>query len=148
MTEQDLLKKLFNLMEKRVGSISKDSYVKSLLVQGKVKINEKVLEEALELLEATNDVSVDKNKKIIHETADLWFHTMVLLLNEGIHIDDVLEELNNRLGISGHKEKSSRRFPVHGGGLISGKMNANSFFLGDPIRFIFSSIKLTNLLSS
>ena len=58
MTEQDLLKKLFNLMEKRVGSISKDSYVKSLLVQGKVKINEKVLEEALELLEATNDVSV------------------------------------------------------------------------------------------
>ena len=109
MTEQDLLKKLFNLMEKRVGSISKDSYVKSLLDQGKVKINEKVLEEALELLEATNDVSVDKNKKIIHETVDLWFHTMVLLLNEGIHIDDVLEELNNRLGISGHKEKSSRK---------------------------------------
>ena len=64
MTEQDLLKKLFNLMEKRVSSTSKDSYVKSLLDQGKVKINEKVLEEALELLEATNDVSVDKNKKI------------------------------------------------------------------------------------
>ena len=82
MTEQDLLKKLFNLMEKRVGSISKDSYVKSLLDQGKLKINEKVLEEALELLEATNDVSVDKNKKIIHETADLWFHTMVLLLKK------------------------------------------------------------------
>ena len=66
MTEQDLLKKLFNLMEKRVGSISKDSYVKSLLDQGKVKINEKVLEEALELLEATNYVTDDKNKKIIH----------------------------------------------------------------------------------
>ena len=64
MTEQDLLKKLFNLMEKRVGSVSKESYVKSLLDQGKVKINEKVLEEALELLEATNDVSVDKNKKL------------------------------------------------------------------------------------
>lgn len=79
MTEQDLLKKLFNLMEKRVSSTSKDSYVKSLLDQGKVKINEKVLEEALELLEATNDVSVDKNKKIIHEAADLWFHTMILL---------------------------------------------------------------------
>ena len=109
MTEQDLLKKLFNLVEKRVGSTSKDSYVKSLLDHGKVKINEKILEEALELLEATNDGSVDKNKKIIHETADLWFHTMVLLLNEGIHIDDVLEELNNRLGISGHKEKSSRK---------------------------------------
>ena len=42
MTEQDLLKKLFNIMEKRVGSTSKDSYVKSLLDQGKVKINEKV----------------------------------------------------------------------------------------------------------
>ena len=41
MTEQDLLKKLFNLMEKRVSSTSKDSYVKSLLDQGKVKINEK-----------------------------------------------------------------------------------------------------------
>ena len=47
MTEQDLLKKLFNLMEKRVSSTSKDSYVKSLLDQGKVKINEKVLEEAV-----------------------------------------------------------------------------------------------------
>ena len=55
MAEQDLLKKLFNLMEKRVGSISKDSYVKSLLDQGKVKINEKVLEESLELLEAVSN---------------------------------------------------------------------------------------------
>ena len=42
MAKQDLLKKLFNLMQKRVGSISKDSYVKSLLDQGKIKINEKV----------------------------------------------------------------------------------------------------------
>ena len=108
MTEQDLLKKLFNLMEKRVGSISKDSYVKSLLDQGKVKINEKILEEALELLEAANDVSVDKNKKIIHETADLWFHTLVSLSLNELSSSDILKELERRFGLSGIDEKKLR----------------------------------------
>ena len=106
--QEDFLKKLFQLIEERKESTSEDSYVKSLLDQGILGINEKVLEESLELLEAASDLSDDKKQKVIHETADLWFHTMILLSNEGIKIEQVLEELESRFGISGHLEKASR----------------------------------------
>ena len=105
---ENFLKILFNLIEQRKQSNSNDSYVKSLLEQGNLKINEKVLEESLELLEATQDQSEDKREKVIHETADLWFHTMILLSNEEIRIEEVLEELEARFGTSGHEEKASR----------------------------------------
>ena len=106
--KEDFLQKLFDLIEERKNSNSKDSYVKSLLENGSAKINEKILEEALELLEATSDISKDKKQKVIHETADLWFHTMVLLSNEEVKIEQVLTELNLRFGTSGHTEKASR----------------------------------------
>ena len=106
--QEDFLKKLFQLIEERNESTSEDSYVKSLLDQGILGINEKVLEESLELLEAASDLSDDKKQKVIHETADLWFHTMILLSNEGIKIEQVLEELESRFGTSGHLEKASR----------------------------------------
>lgn len=106
--QEDFLKKLFQLIEERKESTSEDSYVKSLLDQGILGINEKVLEESLELLEAASDLSDDKKQKVIHETADLWFHTMILLSNEGIKIEQVLEELESRFGTSGHLEKASR----------------------------------------
>ena len=106
--KEDFLRKLFNIIEERKNSISEDSYVKSLYDQGAIKINEKILEETLELLEATSDLSDKKKEKVIHETADLWFHTMILLSNEGIKIEQVLEELESRFGISGHLEKASR----------------------------------------
>ena len=106
--QEDFLKKLFQLIEERKESTSEDSYVKSLLDEGISGINEKVLEESLELLEAASDLSDDKKQKVIHETADLWFHTMILLSNEGIKIEQVLEELESRFGTSGHLEKASR----------------------------------------
>ena len=49
-----------------------------------------------------------KKEKVIHEIADLWFHTMVLLENEGLELEDVLSELESRFGTSGHEEKSLR----------------------------------------
>jgi|TARA_B110000438_G_scaffold303630_1_gene366088 phosphoribosyl-ATP pyrophosphohydrolase len=108
---ENFLQTLFNLIEQRKQSNSNDSYVKSLLEQGNIKINEKVLEESLELLEATQDQSEGKREKVIHETADLWFHTMILLSNEEIKIEEVLEELKARFGTSGHVEKASRVKP-------------------------------------
>ena len=101
---ENFLQTLFNLIEQRKQSNSNDSYVKSLLEQGNIKINEKVLEESLELLEATQDQSEGKREKVIHETADLWFHTMILLSNGEIKIEEVLEELKTRFGTSGHVE--------------------------------------------
>ena len=105
---EDFLQKLFNLIEDRKNSNSNESYVKYLFNEGSTKINEKVLEEALELLESASDTSEDKKQKVIHETADLWFHTMVLLENEGLELEDILSELETRFGTSGHEEKSSR----------------------------------------
>ena len=107
MTE-DFLQKLFNLIEGRKNSDSNESYVKYLFYEGSAKINEKVLEEALELLEATSDISEDKKQKVIHETADLWFHTMILLSNEEVRVEQVIEELESRFGTSGLMEKASR----------------------------------------
>ena len=49
----------------------------------------------------------DKDK-LVYEVADLWFHTLVLLANEGLKPDDVLQELGRRFGISGLDEKASR----------------------------------------
>ena len=106
--KEEFLQKLQNLIEERKNATIEDSYVKSLLDAGVTKINEKVLEESLELLEATLDESEEKREKVIHETADLWFHTMVLLSNEGIGIKEVIKELESRFGKSGHLEKASR----------------------------------------
>ena len=48
-------------------------------------------------------------EKIVYEVADLWFHTMVLLAEQGLHPDAVLEELQRRVGTSGLVEKASRK---------------------------------------
>ena len=106
--EKEILFRLANLIKKRRLSNRKNSYVKSLLEDGTKKINEKIFEESLELIEAASEVTEAKKKKVIHETADLWFHTMVLLENEGLELEEVLSELESRLGTSGHEEKSSR----------------------------------------
>jgi len=82
-------------------------YVLNLNISTK-KINEKIFEEALELIEASLEDNEAKKKKVIHEMADLWFHTMVLLENEGLELEDILSELETRFGTSGHEEKSSR----------------------------------------
>ena len=105
---KEILFELADLIKKRRLSNRKDSYVKSLLEDGTKKINEKIFEEALELIEASLEDNEAKKKKVIHEMADLWFHTMVLLENEGLELEDILSELETRFGTSGHEEKSSR----------------------------------------
>ena len=108
MRKRDIQIELFDIIESRKTSTSQDSYVKSLMEDGTVKINEKVLEEALELLEATSEEHQKKKEKLIHETADLWFHVMVLLSNQDIQLDEIVKELQSRFGTSGHIEKASR----------------------------------------
>ena len=106
---KEILFKLADLIKNRRLSNREDSYVKSLLEDGTKKINEKIFEEALELIEASLEDNDAKKKKVIHEMADLWFHTMVLLENEGVEVEDILSELETRFGTSGHEEKSSRQ---------------------------------------
>jgi len=102
----DTLKELTRILESRKGADPESSYVASLYAKGLDKILEKVGEESIETIIAAKNGDRDK---IIYETADLWFHSMVMLAELGLSSDDVLDELARRFGVSGHDEKASRK---------------------------------------
>ena len=105
----DIITKLTKVLEERKKADTNMSYVKELYKNGTDKILKKIEEETLELINATREVGSDREKRMIEETADLWFHTMVLLANENIDSRKILKELEHRFGISGIVEKSSRK---------------------------------------
>ena len=92
------------LIDRKKADPSK-SYVASLHARGRSGILEKIEEESWELLEAATG---GEAHRVIHETADLWFHSLVLLSHLNIHPAEVLSELERRFGTSGHEEKASR----------------------------------------
>ena len=101
----DTLQKLTKILQSRKAEDPKKSYVASLYAKGMDKILQKVGEEATEVIIAAKD---NDKEQIIHETADLWFHTLVMLVQAGLGADDIVKELERRLGTSGHDEKASR----------------------------------------
>ena len=108
----DILRELASVLEQRKSASAESSYVASLHEQGLSKILQKVEEEALETIEAANECDTGNGEgrnAVIHETADLWFHTMVMLSHLELDPDQVLEELENRFNISGLQEKASRQ---------------------------------------
>ena len=106
--KKDIILEIAAILEKRKRSSANSSYTKSLFDKGLKEILSKVSEESEELIEAAVSQEENKKKKLIHETADLWFHTMVLLSHEGINAEEVLDELETRFGVSGLDEKASR----------------------------------------
>ena len=105
----DILAELTEVLETRKGGDPETSYVASLHQQGLNKILEKVGEECTETLLAAKDAAASGNcEELINETADLWFHSLVMLSHLGENADSVLEELGRRFGLSGLEEKSSR----------------------------------------
>ena len=83
---KNIVERLSALLKERKNADPSSSYVASLYAKGNKKIIEKITEEADELIaEITEDL--EKNK-VIHEAADLWFHVMVLLTNNGIDLVD------------------------------------------------------------
>ena len=106
--KKDIILEIAAILEKRKESAADSSYTKSLFDRGLGEILLKVSEESDELIEAAESKEKNKKKKLIHETADLWFHTMVLLSYEGISAEEVLNELEKRFGTSGLDEKASR----------------------------------------
>jgi len=107
--KKNIILEISAILEKRKDSLADYSYTKSLFDKGLVEILSKVSEESNELLEAAESNDENKKKKLIHETADLWFHTMVLLSYEGINAEEVLNELEKRFNTSGLDEKASRK---------------------------------------
>ncbi|MGA0937214.1 MAG: phosphoribosyl-ATP diphosphatase [Sedimenticolaceae bacterium] len=102
----DVLDRLAAVLEERKSAEAGSSYVASLYAKGLDAILKKIGEEATETVMAAKDGAKDK---IVYETADLWFHSMVLLAQQGLSPQDVLEELDRRFGLSGHDEKASRK---------------------------------------
>lgn len=101
----DVLTKLAQELESRKNADARSSYVASLYAKGLDSILKKIGEEATETVIAAKG---GDHKALIHEVADLWFHTLVLLAQQGLSPDDVLQELARRFGTSGHAEKASR----------------------------------------
>jgi phosphoribosyl-ATP pyrophosphohydrolase len=102
----DILERLTDTLEARKGADPESSYVAGLYAKGLDAILKKVGEEATETVMAAKD---GQNEKIICEVADLWFHTLILLASRGLSVQDVLNELARREGISGNEEKASRK---------------------------------------
>jgi phosphoribosyl-ATP pyrophosphohydrolase len=102
----DVLQQLAQVLEDRKQAAADSSYVAGLYAKGLDAILKKIGEEATETVMAAKDGEAEK---IIYETADLWFHSMVLLAQQGLHPDDVLNELQRRFGLSGLKEKAARK---------------------------------------
>jgi phosphoribosyl-ATP pyrophosphohydrolase len=102
----DVLQRLAEVLEARKQADPADSYVAALYAKGLDAILKKIGEEATETVLAAKDGAADK---IIYETADLWFHTLVLLAQQGLRPEQVLDELARRFGVSGVEEKASRK---------------------------------------
>ena len=102
----DILDHLAETLEARKSADPQTSYVARLYAKGTDSILKKVGEEAVETILAAKS---GNRTDIIYETADLWFHTLVMLSNAGLHPNDVLEELSRREGLSGLKEKAARK---------------------------------------
>lgn len=106
-----VLNELATVLAERKKADPESSYVASLHKKGLNKILEKIGEECTETILAAKDAEgADEAKKqdLVYETADLWFHSMVMLSHLDLHPDDILSELKRRFNLSGLEEKSSR----------------------------------------
>ena len=102
----DTLEKLAEVLEARKTASPGSSYVAGLYAAGLDAMLEKVGEEAAEVIAAAGQ---EDPRALVHETADLWFHCLVVLAARGLHPRQVLEELERRFGVSGLEEKSGRK---------------------------------------
>ena len=100
-----ILKKLTETLEARKKDDPSKSYTASLYRDGLEAILKKVNEEAFETIIAARQ---GDNKELVHEVADLWFHTLVLMAHKNLSVEDILNELSRREGTSGIEEKESR----------------------------------------
>ena len=101
----DILERLAEVLESRKGGNPEDSYVSRLYSRGEDAILKKIGEEATETVMAAKD---GDRLRIVGETADLWFHCLIMLAQYGLRPSDVLAELRRREGISGIDEKAAR----------------------------------------
>lgn len=103
----DVLQQLARVLEARRDADPETSYVAGLYARGTEAILRKVGEEATEVVIA--GLAGEGDEALVHEVADLWFHTLVLMVHRGLEPERVLAELARRMGQSGIEEKAARR---------------------------------------
>ena len=106
MKQNDILDRIAAAIDERKKGDPKKSYVASLFAKGDDAMLKKIGEEATETVMAAKDGVRDR---IVAETADLWFHSLILLSHYGLRPEDVLAELQRRAGTSGLEEKALRK---------------------------------------
>jgi phosphoribosyl-ATP pyrophosphohydrolase len=102
----ETLERIAAVINARKGGDAAKSYVARLLAEGEDEVLKKVGEEATEVILAAKS---GERLELVRETADLWFHCMILLARQGLGPADVLAELHRREGISGIDEKAARK---------------------------------------
>jgi phosphoribosyl-ATP pyrophosphohydrolase len=100
----DILDRLEATIRSRRCGDPAESYVAKLFSRGRLKIAQKLGEEAVE----TALAAVAEPEKLASEAADLLFHLAVLLADADLSLDDVRAELARREGLSGIAEKAAR----------------------------------------
>ncbi len=104
--KKNILDRLDSVMIERLSTPSEKSYVSSCFRKGNDYMSEKLLEETNEFIEA---IKSKDTKEIIHEAADLWFHSLVALSFNQLSSKEILDELDRRFGVSGLDEKEMRK---------------------------------------
>lgn len=105
----DILAGLAQTLEARKAADPARSYVAQLYAKGVDAIAKKIGEEAAETIIAAKN---GDPAALVYETADLWFHTLVMLAHQGLGPQDVLMELERRFSVSGIEEKAARGNPA------------------------------------
>ena len=108
---------LSQVLSDRRAASPESSYTASLFAGGLSTLSAKLHEELKEFIEAAEQLEAGRNLQgaqaaLVHEAADLWFHSMVLLTHYGASPALVLDELEQRFGTSGHEEKRSRTVKI------------------------------------
>jgi len=102
----EILHQLAEVLEQRKQAAPDSSYVAGLYAKGLDTILKKIGEEATETVIAAKGGDAEQ---LVYEMADLWFHSLVLLAQQGLGPDQVLKELERRFGLSGLEEKAARK---------------------------------------
>lgn len=105
MANADILFRLEQTLLARKGAAADSSYVASLYAKGLDTVLKKVGEEAVETIIAAKG---GDTQQLTTETADLLFHTLIMLAAKDLPLSDVLAELERREGRSGIDEKNAR----------------------------------------
>lgn len=105
MIDAEVLQRISTTLSERRDADPDSSYVSSLYSQGTEAICKKIAEEAAETIMAAKD---GKLLNIVWEVTDLWFHSLVLMHQFGLSVDDILAEMRRREGVSGIDEKRAR----------------------------------------